>query len=84
MYFKVTDDELKTIEEVAELTGGDYEVMGNFVPVEKMLDMVGDLLCEIHKSDEKIKDMEQDIENNFEPKNINPYEELGISERDFY
>lgn len=83
MYYKVTDDELKTLEEVAELTSSDYEIMGNFVPVDKMLDMVKDLICEIHRSDEKIKDMEQDIENNYEVKNIDPYEELGLSRGDF-
>lgn len=83
MYYKVTDDELKTLERAANFTGGDYEIMGNFVPVNKMLNMVEDLLIELGKSDEKIRDMEQDIENNFEPKNIDPYEELGLSRGDF-
>lgn len=84
MYYKVDDKELERLKEVSNITSTDYELLGNFVPVESMFNMIEDLLCEIHRTDEKIKDMEQDIENNFEPKNINPYEELGISERDFY
>lgn len=83
MYYKVDDKELEKLKEVSNITSTDYDLLGNFVPVESMFNMIEDLLCELHRNDEKIKDMEQDIENNYEVKNINPYEEYGISEKDF-
>lgn len=84
MYYKLDNDELEKINNASKITGSDYELKGNFVPVESMITIIKDLLIEIDNSEEKIKDMERDIENNYELKNVNPYEEYGISERDFY
>lgn len=84
MYYKLDNDELEKINRVSNITFTDYELKGNFISVESMMSAIEDLLIEIDKLEEAKKDMQQDIENNYELKNVNPYEEYGISERDFY
>jgi len=84
MYYKLENDELEKIKEVSKITFTDYELLGDFIPVENMMNVIEDLLYEVHKFEEEIQDMQRDIENNYELKNVNPYEEYGMSERDFY
>lgn len=81
MYIKIDEDKLKKIQEI---TMTDYEAKLNYVPSENIMNIIDDLLCEIDNMQEKIEDMERDVENNYELKNVNPYEEYGINERDFY
>lgn len=84
MYYKLDNDELERINRVSKITFTDYELKGNFISVESMMAAIEDLLIEIDRLEETKKDIEQDIENNYELKNIDPYEEYGISEEDFY
>lgn len=83
MYYMLSDDELKKIEQVSEMTLTDYEVTGKFVPVSSLMNVIEDLLVELHKEQEKITDLENDINNYYEIKNVNEYEEYGVSEKDF-
>lgn len=80
MQIKLTDEKIKEIE---ELTSTDYEFVDNVLPLESVEPLIDDLLTEIHKLQSKVKDLENDIENNYELKRIDPYEEYGVSERDF-
>ena len=82
MYYKLDNNELEKINRVAKITSTDYEVLGNFVPVESLVAMVEDLLLEIDGLEEKIRDREQEIEDNYEP--ISYAEQIGYNERDFY
>ena len=81
MYIKLDEEKLK---EIQEITMTDYEAKLNYIPSENIINIIDDLLCEIHNMEEKIKDMEQDIENNYELKEVNPYIEYGVKECDFY
>ena len=45
---------------------------------------VRDLIDEIYTLLEKNEELETKIEDEYEPKKINPYEEYGISESDFH
>lgn len=83
MYYMLNDSELKKIEQVSEMTLTDYEVTGKFVPVSSLMNVIEDLLVELHKEQEKITDLENDINNYYEIKNVNEYEEYGVSEKDF-
>ena len=83
MYRKLNNDELEIIKRVSKITFTDYEVKDDYIPVESLLVAIEDLLVEIGRLEEERKDIEQDIENNYELKNVNSYEEYGISERDF-
>lgn len=81
MYLEI-DEDLKT--KIEKITITDYDFKGNYLPSESIVSIFEDLICEINRLEEKYKDLEQDIEENYELKSFNPYEEYGISERDFY
>lgn len=83
MYYKLNADELKAINEISNITGVDYELINNMIQVEGLVEALKDLLVEYHKKEEEITDLQNDIENNYELKTIDPYEEYGISQRDF-
>ncbi len=81
MYYKLDSKELEIINKVSALTYTDYELLGNFIPVESMYSMVEDLLDEIEHQKERYKNLEKDIEDNYRPI---PYtEQVGIYNRDF-
>lgn len=80
MFYKISEEKLK---EITKITMGDYEAKLNYIPSENIINIIDDLLSEIHRLEEKNQDLEQEIENNYELKEVNPYEEYGISERDF-
>lgn len=83
MYYKLDTNEYRTIMKIQELTNTDYEVLGNLIPVDSLMSCIDELLTEVERLQGKVKDLEDDIEQNYEVKRINPYEEYGVSERDF-
>lgn len=83
MYWELTDEDLKKLEKISEVTGVDYELKGNLVPVDSLIYALKDMLYEYHSLQEKLKDLEQDIEDNYEPKKIDPYDFYGVSRNDF-
>ena len=78
-------------EKISEITGVDYEGMYYKDPdidyllvfSEAVNNMLEDMLVEYNRKVEEINDLKQDIEDNYEPKKIDPYEEYGISRNDF-
>lgn len=82
MYYKLDNDEFERIKEVEKMTTSDYELVGNFIPVESMMATIEDLLVEIHNLEEERKEREQQIEDNYKP--ISYAEQVGYNERDFY
>lgn len=78
-------------EKISEITGVDYEGMYYKDPdidyllvfSEAVNNMLEDMLVEYNRKVEEIEDLKQDIEDNYEPKKIDPYEEYGISINDF-
>lgn len=52
------------------------------ITLPEVINRLEDYYCEIENLKEQIEFMEQDIRNNYKP--INKYEELGMSERNFY
>ena len=80
--------ELKTLNKIADITDVDYELKGNFIPADSLFIALKDMLYEYNSMKEhmedKISDLEYDLENNYEPKRFDPYEEYGISPKDFY
>ncbi len=71
------------LNEVEKITMTEYSKQNGLLEADSVEPMLYDLICEIHHLEDKIKDLENDIENNYELKNINPYEEYGVSEKDF-
>ena len=84
MYYELSESELRRIEEISSVTGVDYELKGNFIPVESLLVAAEDMLVECETLAEKLQDLREEISENYELKKVNPYIEYGVSERDFY
>lgn len=82
MEFYVKFDK-ELIDEVEEITGVDYERKENMLLADNVISIIKDLIYEIHKRDEKIQDIEEEVKEKYELKSIDPYSEYGISERDF-
>ena len=67
----------------------DFELLKKYfknydiVSIDELCGLVEELDYEIERLEEKIRDMQDDIEQYYEPKKFNPYEEYGINERDF-
>lgn len=83
MYWELSDKDLEKIKKISDITGTDYELKGNLVPVDSLIYALLDMLTEYTNKQEEIEDLKQDIEDNYEPKKIDPYEEYGISMNDF-
>ena len=83
MYWELSDKDLEKIKKISDITGTDYELKGNLVPVDSLIYALLDMLTEYTNKQEEIEDLKQDIEDNYEPKKIDPYEEYGISRNDF-
>lgn len=82
MYYKLDNDEFERIKAIEKITLGDYELVGNFIPVESMMCIIEDLLLELEKSEEKYKDFEQQVEDNY--KAVSYAEQIGLTEKDFF
>lgn len=80
MYYKLNESEYQRIQTVSNLTNTDYELNGSFIPVENLMSVIEDLVYELNNLEEKYKDLEEDLEENYKPIPV----DLGISDRDFY
>lgn len=79
MYYKLNENEYQRIQKVSDLTNTDYELNGNFIPVENLMSVIEDLVYELNNLEEKYKDLEEDLETNYKPIPI----DLGLTDRDF-
>ena len=80
MYYRLDSDEFKMLQQVEEKTCTDYDIMGNFIPVESLVSAVENLLLELKNLEESYDDLQKDLEENYKPIPV----DLGISDRDFY
>lgn len=80
MYLKIDENKLNKIE---NLTMTDFGAKLGYITTDSAIDIIDSLLSENDRLQAKIKDIEQDIENNYELKKINLYTEYGLSEKDF-
>ena len=74
--------ETEKIKEIEAITGTNYECKGDLIPMDSLLPMIEDLVCKYHSKVEELEDEIEQRENYYKP--ITKYEEVGMSERDFY
>lgn len=65
--YKLDENEKELIEELSEITGVDYEVVGDLFPADSFIPLLKDLKLEITRRDEKIEELQKDIEDNYKP-----------------
>lgn len=82
MYYKLNEDELERMFRASKITMTDYELIGNFAPVENLMAAIEDLLIELDKAEERIEQIERDRDENYKP--ISYGEQIDYRERDFY
>ena len=74
--------EINLIKKVQNITYTDYELKGNVIPVDSFISIIEDLMSEIEMLEEKYKQLERELEENYRPI---PYGELvGVRDSDFY
>ena len=78
-YKRLDEYERDLIKRVQKRTITDYEVKGEFVPVDSFTSMLEDLLMEIDRLEEEKEDIERDREDNY--RRIPVEEQIGWSER---
>jgi hypothetical protein len=83
MYCLLNDNELKRIKKVEEVTGTDAEIIGKFIPVDSLLSILDDLLCEYNHKIEELEDLQNDLNEHYTLKRVDEYEEYGVSQNDF-
>lgn len=79
MYIKLDED---LYNKIKKITMTDYDALGNFIPSESIEPMLEDLILEIEHLEEKYKDLERDLEDNYE--RIPYTKQIDYNERDFY
>ena len=77
MFKELKENEIEDIKEVQKITLTDYELKGNFIPVENYMSIIQDLLCEYHKLEEQVEDLK-------EYKNQHTEEDFGVSDSWFH
>lgn len=80
MYLKMEEEKIKEIEEI---TMTDYEAKLGYIQSDNLVSMIDDLLYELHNLQDKLKDLQNEMENNYELKDYDAYEEFGVSKEDF-
>ena len=59
MYQKLSEREIELIKEIENRTGTDYELLGEFLPIDSFICMVEDLMGEIGILEEKIENCKE-------------------------
>ena len=64
MYIKIDSN---LYEKIKDITMTDYEIEGEYLPVDSVIPMLQDLLYEIENKEEKIEDLKKDMVDNYRP-----------------
>ena len=88
---RVTPDNYETLKKASDITLVDYDIKWfdaenyeGYIDSEGLLSMIEDLIVEYNHKQEELEDIKQDIEDNYTPRRIDPYEEYGVSKNDFF
>lgn len=64
MYRVLDEKDLLLMERVKKITGQNY-VENNQIEVDKMLDIIQDLICEVGRVQEELEDLQNDVRDNY-------------------
>lgn len=82
---KPNEKEMETLTKVSEITGVDYngKEWNEDITIESLINALDDMIYEYHNKEEEIEDLKHDLEENYQPKPFDPYDEYGVSRNDF-
>lgn len=83
MKVELKDEDIKIIEKAEKIVGY-LERNGNYVNLDDLIGIIDNLVYEANRLEEKVEDLNKDIEDNYEPRKFDPYEEYGVSESMFH
>lgn len=69
------------LNEIEEITNTNYNFNGDYSNVEKLISIIDDLLIEVRKAQEKLNELENDLNENYRP--VPVAEQVAISNNDF-
>lgn len=88
---KVTGDNYDILKKASDITLVDYDIKwfdaensDGYIDSDGLLSMIEDLILEYNHKEEELEDLKQDLEDNYVPRRIDPYEEYGVSRKDFF
>lgn len=61
MYIKLDEKEKKFIEKASDRTITNYELEGDFIPVDSLMSCIEDLLVEVDVLQEKVEDLKEEM-----------------------
>lgn len=82
IYQKLDEDDLKLINKISKLTLTNYEVTGDFIPVDSLISVIEDLMVEYDGISEEFEDYKQYVDYNYRPLTI--AEQIGEGVHDYY
>lgn len=74
---RLEENTLKSIRDITRIT------YANPISEDDAISIIEELVSEIEHKEEELSSLQNDIENNYELKNVDLYEEYGVSEKDF-
>ena len=81
-YEKLDKEELEMIKNISKLTMTNYEITGDFIPVDSWKSLAEDLLYELDKLQEEFDDYKEFVKDNYIPRPMSDY--TGDLEDDRY
>lgn len=67
-FYKLNADEFEAVKKIEKITGCDYELLGDFIPTECLIEMARDILVMYEKLQEEFIDYKQFVVDNFKQK----------------
>ena len=67
-YEKLDKEELEIIKNISKLTMTNYEIIGDFIPVDSWKNLAEDLLYEFDKLQEEFEDYKEFVKDNYKQK----------------
>ena len=61
MYIKLDEKEKKYIEQASDRTITNYEIEGDFIPADALMNCIEDLLAEVDYLEEKVEDLKEEM-----------------------
>ncbi len=84
LYYELNQEEIKMIKEIEELTVTNFEIKDNLIEIDNLIQSLYNIFYEYKQKDEEFREYKEKVKNNYVLKEEDPYEEYGISKKEFY